>query len=102
MRIFELRTWTLRRRIAALCAVTGVILGALAVFAAITAAQHNRQLDDVLNRASPMRAAGESLNTAFVDQETGIRGFAISGQEASLKPYTAGMADERQLTDRIG
>jgi signal transduction histidine kinase len=101
VKIFELRTWTLRRRIAALCAATAVVLGALAVFAAITAAQHNRQLDDVLNRASPMRAAGESLNTAFVDQETGIRGYAIGGRPENLGPYTSGLADEQELTARI-
>jgi signal transduction histidine kinase len=99
--VFDLRRWTLRRRIAALCVIVGVVLSALAVFAVITAAQHNRQLDDVLNRASPMRAAGESLNTAFVDQETGIRGFAITGRETNLAPYTSGMADEQRLIARI-
>jgi len=91
---FDLRAWTLRRRIAALCIMTGILLGALAGFAAITAAQHNRQLDDVLNRASPMRVAGEALNTAFVDQETGIRGYAISGRAVNLDPYNSGVADE--------
>ena len=70
----NLRGWTLRARITALCVATGLVLSALAVFAAITAAQNNRHLEDVVNRASPMRAAGETLNTAYVDQETGIRG----------------------------
>ncbi|GAB2611211.1 histidine kinase [Paractinoplanes abujensis] len=101
MSLFDMRTWTLRRRIIALCITVGVLLGALGVFAAITAAGHNRQLDDVLNRASPMRAAGESLNTAYVDQETGIRGFAITGDEANLRPYTQGIADENRLVGRI-
>ncbi|MEU4239581.1 ATP-binding protein [Actinoplanes sp. NPDC026619] len=101
MSFFELRRWTLRRRVAALCVTIGVLLSALAVYAVITAAQHNRQLDDALNRASPMRAAGESLNTALVDQETGIRGYAITGREASLGPYTAGVADEKRLVARI-
>ncbi|MBL7257153.1 sensor histidine kinase [Paractinoplanes lichenicola] len=99
--LFDLRTWTLRRRILALCITVGVLLSALGVFAFITAAQNNRQLDDVLDRASPMRAAGEALNTAYVDQETGIRGFAITGQEANLKPYTQGIADEERLLGRI-
>ncbi|WP_250001483.1 ATP-binding protein [Actinoplanes sp. M2I2] len=101
MSAFSLRTWTLRRRIVALCITVGVLLSALGVFAAITAAQNNRQLDDVLNRASPMRAAGESLNTAYVDQETGIRGFAITGDEANLRPFTQGLADEQRLVARI-
>jgi signal transduction histidine kinase len=93
-RRLALRGWTLRARITALCVATGIVLSALAVFAAITAAQNNRQLDDVLNRASPMRAAGESLNTAYVDQETGIRGYAITGENSSLDPYHQGIADE--------
>ncbi|GIE96209.1 sensor histidine kinase [Paractinoplanes rishiriensis] len=97
MSLFDLRTWTLRRRIAALCVATGILLGALAALATVTAAQHNRQLNDVLNRASPMRAAGETLNTAFVDQETGIRGYAISGDVANLKPYENGVAEEQRL-----
>ncbi|WP_433300487.1 sensor histidine kinase [Actinoplanes sp. CA-030573] len=96
-----LRGWTLRSRIAALCFATGILLGALAVFAAFTAAQHNRQLDDVLNRASPMRAAGETLNTAFVDQETGIRGYAITGRDDSLAPYRSGQASEKATIARI-
>jgi signal transduction histidine kinase len=99
--VFSVHTWTLRRRIVALCIAVGVLLSALGVFAAITAAQNNRQLDDVLNRASPMRAAGESLNTAYVDQETGIRGFAITGNEANLQPFNQGLADEQRLVNRI-
>jgi signal transduction histidine kinase len=101
MRFLAIRTWTLRRRIFALCATVGVLLSALAVLAVVTAAGNNRQLDDVLNRASPMRAAAESLYTAYVDQETGIRGYAITGQPASLGPYNSGIQDEHTLTARI-
>jgi signal transduction histidine kinase len=101
MTLFDLRTWTLRRRIVALCIAVGVLLSALGVYAAFTAARNNRQLDDVLNRASPMRAAGESLNTALVDQETGIRGYAISGRESNLAPYNSGVVNEKELLARI-
>jgi signal transduction histidine kinase len=99
--LFDLRTWTLRRRIVALVITVAVLLGALGVFAAYTAALNNRQLDDVLNRASPMRAAGESLYTALVDQETGIRGFAISGEDTNLEPYHGGVAQEQATITRI-
>ncbi|WP_306214646.1 sensor histidine kinase [Actinoplanes sp. RD1] len=98
----QLRTWTLRRRVLALCVLVGVVLSLLGVIAAVTAADSNRRVDDVVNRASPMRAAGERLNTALVDQETGIRGFAISGNEANLKPYTDGLASEREQIATIG
>ncbi|GIF12193.1 sensor histidine kinase [Actinoplanes teichomyceticus] len=101
MSALGVRTWTLRGRIVALCVAVGVILGALGVFAAITAAEHNRQLDDVLNRVAPMRAAGESLSTAVVDQETGVRGFAITGRDVNLQPYLRGLQDQNTQIARI-
>jgi signal transduction histidine kinase len=101
MSAFQLRAWTMRRRIVALCIAVGVLLSALAFFAVITAARNSRQLDDVLNRASPMRSAGESLYTALVDQETGIRGYAISGDQRNLAPYTSGVQEEHDDLARI-
>jgi methyl-accepting chemotaxis protein len=37
-------------------------------------------------------AQGEALLRAAVDAETGLRGFVITGDEAFLEPYTAGLA----------
>jgi signal transduction histidine kinase len=101
MSAFQLRNWTMRRRIVGLCVAVGVLLSALAVFAVITAARNSRQLDDVLNRASPMRQASESLYTALVDQETGVRGYAITGNPDNLAPYTSGMQEEHDDIARI-
>jgi signal transduction histidine kinase len=99
--LLNVRTWTLRRRVAALCVAVGVLLAALGAVAALTAADSNDHIDTLVNRTGPMRAAGESLNTAFVDQETGIRGFAISGREADLKPYHDGLAAQSRLIAQI-
>ncbi|GAA0461558.1 histidine kinase [Actinoplanes capillaceus] len=96
-----MRAWTLRTRIVALCGAVGLVLGGLGVIAAITAAANNRQVDDILDRVSPMRAAGETLNTALVDQETGVRGYAITGQEHNLRPYRDGLAQEKLQISRI-
>ena len=101
MSLFQLSTWTLRRRVSALIAIVALVLTALGVVAAITAADTNRHLDVILEKTGPMRAAGESLNTAVVDQETGIRGYAISGNETNLRPYTTGQASERDLIAQI-
>jgi signal transduction histidine kinase len=96
---FSLRTWTLRQRAAALVIVVSIVLGALTVVAALTAANSNDNLDDLLNRTGPMRTAGQLLATAYVDQETAVRGFAISGNQANLTPYAQGRQDENaQLT----
>ena len=100
MSLLSIRTWTLRRRVVALSLAVGLILSVLGVFAAITAASSNDHIDAILNKTGPMRAAGESLNTAVVDQETGIRGYAISGTEDNLEPYIAGLAAQnRYLAD---
>jgi signal transduction histidine kinase len=96
-----MRTWTLRQRVVALCALTGAVLTVIGTLAALTAASNNRHLDTVLDKAGPMRAAGESLNTALVDQETGVRGFALSGKEADLVPYERGVAEEAKLIAQI-
>jgi signal transduction histidine kinase len=101
VKLFELRTWTLRRRVIALCMAVGILLGALGIFAATEATNSSRYLDAVLNKTGPMRAAAESVSTAVVDQETGIRGYALSGNPDNLEPYERGRANEKQLLDQI-
>jgi signal transduction histidine kinase len=98
---FQLRTWTLRRRVTGLIAAVALVLTALGVFAAITAADSNAHIDTILDKTGPMRAAGESLNTAVVNQETGIRGYAIAGRDKDLAPYRDGLAAEKQLIQDI-
>ena len=102
MSLLNLTTWTLRRRVVALSATVALVLTILGVFAAITAANSNEHIDVILNKTGPMRAAGESLNTAVVNQETGIRGYAISGGLDNLKPYHEGLAAQNQLLAEIG
>ncbi|GGK96198.1 sensor histidine kinase [Mangrovihabitans endophyticus] len=94
-------SWTLRRRVLALCVTVGLLLTALGVVAVLSAAENRRQLDNLLNRAGPMRLAGEQLTSAMVDQETGIRGYAISGNDDNLEPYRSGLQQERQLLVRL-
>lgn len=101
MNLLSVRTWTLRRRVVALCLAVGLVLSMLGVFALIAAANSNDHMDVILNETGPMRVAGESLNAAVVDQETGVRGFAISGDEDNLKPYTDGLTRQNQLLAEI-
>jgi signal transduction histidine kinase len=49
----------------------------------------------VVGTLSPAALQVQRLDTALVDQETGVRGYALSGQKDFLAPYTTGMADER-------
>lgn len=94
-------TWTLRSRVIALCVVVGGFLALLASAEAVVAANNRQHLDTLLIKTGPLRADAESLLAALVDQETGVRGYAVSGNRADLAPYEAGVAQERTLIDRM-
>ena len=60
---------------------------------ALLSLHDNRQR--VVDTLDPAALQVQQLDTALVDQETGVRGYALSGQQDFLAPYTTGMADER-------
>jgi len=49
----------------------------------------------VLDRNGPAVLAQLQLATALIDQESGVRGYALSGRELFLDPYRSGRAVER-------
>ncbi|MHA6758677.1 sensor histidine kinase [Streptacidiphilus sp. PAMC 29251] len=85
-------------------------MGVLALAAAIvgtavlarTTAASNRLNDHI----SPARTAAVQLQAALLDQETGVRGYLLTGDTSLLEPYTRGLADEAgakaQLTALMG
>jgi len=48
----------------------------------------------VLEQVGPARRNVQELSTAFLNQETGVRGFALSGRDDFLAPYLSGKLDE--------
>lgn len=95
-------SWTLRRRVAVLFAVAGVLLAGVGALAASTAMDSNDNLDVLLNKTGPMRIDGQQLYSAYLDQETGVRGYVLSGSETNLKPYEQGVSTERAMLAEIG
>ncbi|MFI0979272.1 CHASE3 domain-containing protein [Streptomyces sp. NPDC021093] len=51
---------------------------------------------DLVDHIQPGRSATLLLQRSLLDQETGVRGFALSGNEAFLAPYVAGVREERR------
>ena len=41
------------------------------------------------------------LSNAMVNQETGVRGFVLGGDDAFLEPYHAGVADARRAQAQL-
>ena len=97
----RLGSWTLRRRVAVLFAVAGVLLAGIGGTAAVTAVNSNDNLDVVLEKTGPMRIAGQELYSAYLDQETGVRGYALSRAAENLQPYVDGVKTEQDLLAQI-
>jgi signal transduction histidine kinase len=91
-------SWTLRRRVAALCIVVGVVLALLATGEAVVAANNRSHVNTLVVKAGPLRSDAEALLAALVDQETGVRGYAVSADQADLTHYHNGVEREQALT----
>ncbi|MCW2967372.1 MAG: histidine kinase, partial [Solirubrobacteraceae bacterium] len=95
------RTRSLRGRLAAVFAVLAlalVVAGVLAVSAFNQLLDGRRQLVD---RADPALAATDRLTTDLVDQETGVRGYALGRQASFLEPYMRGRADQARVVGQL-
>ncbi|WP_203980586.1 sensor histidine kinase [Planotetraspora silvatica] len=85
-----------------------VLLGVMTVLVLICAAigawllnQTASVSDQLVDRIAPARTSAARLQNALIDQETGVRGFLLTGQPAFLEPYTEGVATEQDEAARI-
>ncbi len=63
--------------------------------------QTARVTDDLLLRVQPSQTEAYRLQAALVNQETGIRGYAIAADKQFLAPYTTGKQDEARAAARL-
>jgi signal transduction histidine kinase len=82
------RMFTLGATLAALVMTVAIIIGAVTL-GRLTEAR-TALLDDI----GPAVRADQDLSLALVNQETGIRGFALTGDDSYLPPYREGVAAE--------
>jgi signal transduction histidine kinase len=75
--------------------VAAVVAGGLALVSLRDA--KNR----VVNVIDPAAMQVQLLDNALVNQETGVRGYALSAQQAYLAPYTDGLAAEKSAADTL-
>ena len=55
----------------------------------------------VINVIDPATLAAQQLDNALVNQETGVRGYALSAQQSFLTPYTDGVAAEQTAINSL-
>jgi signal transduction histidine kinase len=96
-----MRSWTLGARVTAVSVATAVILGVLAAVAMVIALGNRAEIDRLVNHDTQLALSAQSLLTALVNQETGLRGYALNGRSDDLQPYDQGVRDEESSEDSL-
>ncbi len=99
------QNWRLRRRLGSVFAVVGAVIAASVAVAAVASVSFVRRGNDNIYRWQPAAATSQRLLADLVNQETGVRGYALSGRIESLEPYTQyrtqQVKDSAELADLI-
>ncbi|HEY2224085.1 CHASE3 domain-containing protein [Actinomycetospora sp.] len=97
---------TLRGTVSLLVLVSVTLTMVLAVSGLVARLSMRELTTEMTTRGAPARDAAAGLVTALVDQETGSRGFVITGDPQFLQPYREGIARaaaaEAELTALLG
>ncbi|MEW2544419.1 CHASE3 domain-containing protein [Streptomyces sp. NPDC047002] len=80
-----------------LAAMVVVVVGCTAV-GGVLLSRTNSRSDELTDRIQPARAAVYQLQKSLLDQETGVRGYALTADPTFLQPYTDGVESERRFT----
>jgi signal transduction histidine kinase len=75
--------------------VAAIVIGALAL-SGLGSARHQ-----VVTRLDPASFQASQLEVALLNQETGVRGYALSGQRVFLQPYPLGVAGQQHAVARL-
>ncbi|MFE2582788.1 ATP-binding protein [Streptomyces sp. NPDC059378] len=93
--------WTTRHWLRRGVAATLLVLTVLGSVGAWAMLRSSRISDELVNRRSPALVNAVRLESALLNQETGVRGYGLTGRTEFLTPYTEGVAAERQAVGRL-
>ena len=96
MRVRPWSDWTLARRLRVTLVGLFALLLVAAVALTVALRQAERATSDQVDRTVPARLAASQLLTSLVDQETGLRGYALTGDKSFLEPYRQGLRNEQR------
>lgn len=83
---------SIRQRLVQLCVAGALIVVAAGLAAALAYEHLVSSRSAVVYRIDPASVLVAELQTAYVDEETGVRGFVLTGEKLFLDPYTIGEA----------
>ncbi|WP_371782294.1 sensor histidine kinase [Streptosporangium subroseum] len=93
--------WTTRQWLRIGVTSSLLVLALLAVVGALVLGRMTTISDQLVDHSSPALTAAARLETALVNQETGIRGYGVSGNQVFLEPYRQGLTQQRQAEQQL-
>ncbi|MDO0924330.1 ATP-binding protein [Streptomyces sp. TG1A-8] len=93
--------WTTRRWLRVGVATTLVVLAVLGTLGGWAMWRTSQITSELVDRRSPALIDSMRLEEALVNQETGIRGYGLSGRADFLEPYAQGVTDEQTALRRL-
>lgn len=94
----RLSSWTTRRWLRVGVGASLVVLTLLGVTGAWVMGRSQSISNNLTDVRSPSLSTAFRLETALVNQETGIRGYGLTGIPGFLAPYRQGVADQKAYT----
>jgi signal transduction histidine kinase len=92
---------SLRSNLAVLFAATAAVTLFLGVLTGVALVRLDRATSQRVDVYGPALLETANLTSAYVNQETGVRGYLLSGEQDFLSPYTRGKASERSSLSRL-
>ncbi|CAN3127457.1 CHASE3 domain-containing protein [Mycobacterium sp. smrl_JER01] len=95
------RRLSLKQLIWACLGVIAAVFLAVSTVAVIGQIRVARAVDELSTQLDSVQRDVEVLRRAYVDQETGQRGYLLTGSAVTLEPYAAGVATAEETLTRL-
>ncbi|MEV4597169.1 ATP-binding protein [Amycolatopsis sp. NPDC049253] len=93
--------WPIRRWVSVVGLVEAVLLLAAVAGGVLAVGNLNDARTRLLDQSGPQLLQANALSQALLNQETGIRGFLLTGQRDFLDPYLAGRTQQDAATAEL-
>ncbi|WP_018680784.1 sensor histidine kinase [Actinokineospora enzanensis] len=93
--------WPLRRWLSLAIGVLIVVFAGAVLAGALAISNLNDARATIVDRIDPAVQEALRLDTALVDQETGLRGYALTAKPEFLDPYASGQDRQRAAIARL-
>ncbi|WP_084468305.1 sensor histidine kinase [Actinokineospora inagensis] len=93
--------WPLRRWLTLAIGVLVAVFAGAVIAGSLAIVDLNDARTTLVDRIDPAVQEALRLDTALVDQETGLRGYALTAKPEFLDPYDSGIERQRAATDRL-